>query len=131
MRDTLLRITKHPSTLLIAILLLTTVVFIAHPAAAHAANSVNDARQGAGLTGSGGSGTSLSSVIKAIINVISAIVGVVAVIMIIIGGLKYVTSNGDSNNIASAKNTVLYAIVGLIVVAMAQVIVHFVIRAAS
>jgi hypothetical protein len=130
MRNTLLRITKHPSALLIAILLLSVVVFAAHPVAVHAANSVNDARQGAGLTGDGGGGTSISNVVKAIINILSAIVGVAAVIMIILGGMKYVTSNGDANNIAGAKNTIIYAIVGLIVVAMAQVIVHFVIKAA-
>jgi hypothetical protein len=126
-----MRIAKPTSLALVAVLLLAAVVVFAHPVAVHAANSVNDARQGAGLTGSGGSTTKLSDVIKAIVNIISAIVGVVAVIMIIIGGMRYVTSGGDSNNVASAKNTVLYAIIGLIVVAMAQVVVHFVIKSAS
>ena len=54
------------------------------------------------------------------------IVGVVAVIMIIVGGLKYITSGGDSGNISGAKNTILYAVIGLIFVALAQVIVRFV-----
>jgi cytochrome bd-type quinol oxidase subunit 2 len=61
-----------------------------------------------------------------IVNLFSVIVGIVAVIMIIIGGFKYVTSNGDSGQITSAKNTVMYAIVGLIVVAIAQILVRFV-----
>jgi hypothetical protein len=56
---------------------------------------------------------------------------VVAVIMIIVGGLKYITSGGDSGNITSAKNTILYAIVGLIVVALAQIIVRFVLERAT
>jgi hypothetical protein len=74
-----------------------------------------------------GNGVSLSSVVKVIVNILSLIVGIVAVIMIIVGGFRYVTSGGDSNNITSAKNTILYAIVGLVVVALAQFIVQFVV----
>lgn len=54
-------------------------------------------------------------------------IGVVAVIMLVIGGFKYVTSNGDSNQIHSAKNTVLYAVIGLAVAILGQVIVTYVI----
>ena len=68
----------------------------------------------------------VNSLITTVINIFSLVVGVVAVIMIIIGGLKYITSGGDSGNITGAKNTILYAIVGLVVVALAQVIVRFV-----
>jgi hypothetical protein len=50
----------------------------------------------------------------------------VAVVMIIIGGLKYITSGGDSGNVTGAKNTILYAIIGLVIVALAQFIVRFV-----
>jgi hypothetical protein len=49
----------------------------------------------------------LSKIIKNVINAILFLLGIIAVIMIIIGGLKYTTSNGDSNSIASAKNTIL------------------------
>jgi hypothetical protein len=56
----------------------------------------------------------------------SLVVGVVAVIMIIIAGFKYITSGGDSGNVTSAKNTILYAIIGLVVVALSQFIVKFV-----
>ncbi len=65
-------------------------------------------------------------VVKLVINVFSWIVGIISVIMIIIGGLKYITSTGESSNINSAKNTILYAIIGLVVVALAQIIVLFV-----
>ncbi len=68
----------------------------------------------------------VNDLIHLIINIFSLIVGVIAVIMIIVGGLKYITSSGDSNNVSAAKNTILYAIIGLIVVALAQVIVRFV-----
>lgn len=76
-------------------------------------------------------GTQIEDVIAAAINLISIVVGVIAVIMIIIGGLKYIMSSGDSNNINSAKNTILYAIIGLVIVALAQVIVRYVIDKAT
>ena len=66
------------------------------------------------------------NIIPLAINIFSIIVGVVSVIMIIVGGLKYITSSGDSGNVTSAKNTILYAVIGLVVVALAQVIVRFV-----
>ena len=69
---------------------------------------------------------SFTNLLRRIINIFSIIVGVIAVIMIIIGGLKYITSGGDSGNVSGAKNTIIYAIVGLVVVALAQFIVHFV-----
>jgi len=53
---------------------------------------------------------------------------VVAVIMIIIGGFRYITSGGNDTSITSAKNTILYAVIGLVIVALAQVLVHFVLR---
>lgn len=56
-------------------------------------------------------------------------IGIIAVIMIIIGGIRYVTSNGDSSQVTSAKNTILYAVVGLIVALLAYAIVNFVIGA--
>jgi len=54
------------------------------------------------------------------------ITGAISVIMIVIGGLKYVFSAGDSAGVQSAKNTILYAIIGLVVTLFAQVIVSFV-----
>ena len=71
-------------------------------------------------------GDRVGEIIRIVINIFSLVVGVIAVIMIIIGGLKYITSGGDSVNVTSAKNTILYAIVGLIIVALAQIIVRFV-----
>jgi hypothetical protein len=74
------------------------------------------------------SGANLTNLIRSIINIISIIVGAVAVIMIIIGGFRYVTSGGNDTAVASAKNTILYAIIGLIIVALAQLIVRFVLK---
>jgi hypothetical protein len=69
---------------------------------------------------------SVNKIVTTIINIFSWIVGVVCVIMIIYGGFRYVTAGGDSGNVSTAKNTILYAIVGLVIVAMAQIIVKFV-----
>lgn len=66
-----------------------------------------------------------------IVNIFSIIVGIVSVIMIIYGGFRYITSGGDSNAVGGAKNTLIYAIVGLIIVALAQVLVHFVLSSTS
>jgi hypothetical protein len=68
----------------------------------------------------------IQDIVTFIINIFSVIVGIVAVIMIIWGGFKYITSGGDSGNITSAKNTIIYAIIGLIIVALAQFLVKFV-----
>lgn len=76
----------------------------------------------------GGGLGQFNRLIKRIINLLSVIVGVVAVIMIIVGGLRYITSGGSDTSVTGAKNTILYAIIGLIIVALAQVLVRFVLR---
>jgi len=86
--------------------------------------------EGAGLAGAScapPAGTpTIDTTIASVINVLSIIVGVAAVIIIIVAGLKYVLSSGDSAKVNSAKDTILFAVVGLIIVALAQVIVRFV-----
>lgn len=64
---------------------------------------------------------------KKIVNIFLFIIGAIAVIMIVIGGLKYVTSNGDTSSVTNAKNTILYAVIGLIVAILAYSIVDFVV----
>ncbi len=68
----------------------------------------------------------IQSIVTTVVNIFSIVVGIIAVIMIIFGGFKYITSGGDSGNITSAKNTIIYAIIGLVIVALAQFIVQFV-----
>ncbi len=69
-----------------------------------------------------------SNIAKSITSTLLWVLGAVAVIVIIISGFKYVTANGDTGKIQSAKNTLLYAIVGLVVAMFAQAIVLFVIK---
>ncbi len=70
----------------------------------------------------------LNSLIRTIINLLSLVVGIVAVIMIIVGGLRYITSGGSDTGVTGAKNTILYAVIGLIIVALAQLLVRFVLN---
>lgn len=60
-------------------------------------------------------------------NTLIFIVGAVAVIMLIVGGLQYVLSAGNEKSVGTAKNTILYAIIGIIVAVIAYAIVNFVI----
>ncbi|HSW77242.1 MAG TPA: hypothetical protein VLG36_00405 [Candidatus Chromulinivoraceae bacterium] len=84
------------------------------------ANSARGANQAVDLFGSAGIFTTIT-------NVMLFAVGAISVIMIVIGGLRYVVSGGNSTNITTAKNTILYAIVGLIIAIMAYAIINFVI----
>lgn len=70
---------------------------------------------------------SSDGILVTVARTIILLTGVASVIMVIIGGLKYILSAGDSNGIQSAKNTVLYAIVGLVVAVFSYIIVGIVI----
>lgn len=70
-----------------------------------------------------------AGVFRQVTNTILYIVGIIAVIMLIIGGIRYVVSGGDSKKVTDAKNTVLYAIIGLVICFLAFAIVNFVINA--
>ncbi|MBQ1528574.1 hypothetical protein IIZ77_02930 [Candidatus Saccharibacteria bacterium] len=72
------------------------------------------------LTGAGG-------VIDNITSTILAILGFIAVVMLIIGGVKYATSAGDAKAVTDAKNTILYALIGLIIAILSYAIVKFVV----
>jgi TRAP-type C4-dicarboxylate transport system permease small subunit len=73
-----------------------------------------------------GDGDLISSV-TGIINAVIAVLGIVCVIVIIMGGVSYMTSSGDAGKVKKAKDTILYGVIGLIVCALAAVIVNFVI----
>lgn len=61
-----------------------------------------------------------------ILNVITYVIGAIAILMILIGALRYALSGGDAGSTTGAKNTIIYAVVALIVAAMANAIVNFV-----
>jgi hypothetical protein len=84
------------------------------------ASSAKGQDQQENLFGNGG-------LFQTITNVLLFIIGAVSVIMLIIGGIRYVVSGGDSGAVTSAKNTILYAVIGIIVAILAYAIVNFVI----
>jgi hypothetical protein len=73
-------------------------------------------------------GETVAGPVQTVISILLFAVGVVSVIMIIVGGLRYVISNGDAGRIKSAKDTVLYSVVGLVVALLAFTIVNFVVE---
>lgn len=118
-------------------LILLTFAAVFAPARSYAglfSGSTNEACSGVALNGSDpstpcpDSSGELHDIVTAGINMFSLVVGLIAIIMIIIGGIKYITSSGEAANVNSAKNTILYAIIGLVVVALAQVIVRYVLK---
>jgi Type IV secretion system pilin len=79
------------------------------------------------VCGTSGS-TGVYTILKNVVNVLLTIGGIIAVIMIIVGGIKYTTSTGDSGSVNSARETIIYAVVGLVVSIMAFAIVNFVLN---
>lgn len=70
-------------------------------------------------------------IFKTITNVLLFLIGAISVIMLIVGGIRYVVSGGDSTAVQNAKNTILYAIVGIVVAILAYAVVYFVIQSFS
>lgn len=77
-------------------------------------------------TSAAGRQTNLGDQLQTIVNILLFVLGAIAVIMIVIGGIKYTTSNGDASALTSAKNTILYSVVGLVIALLAYAIVNFV-----
>jgi len=94
--------------------------------AVSAVDGVKDATKTAKLnkktvTGSGG-------VFESATNALLYIIGAVSIIMIIVGGIRYVISNGAAEKITAAKNTILYAVIGLAIALLSYAIVNFVLN---
>lgn len=97
---------------------------------AYADSAADLIKQGADSTGQQDS-RSAGDIAKDVVNIMFFIVGIMAVIMIIWGGIRYVLSAGNSAALTSAKNTIMYAVIGLIVAILAYTIVNFVINTVS
>lgn len=86
-------------------------------------------KNGGTVDGSGNcseGGSDIASIFRAVTNTMLFLVGAVAVIMLIVGGFRYVTSNGDQNSVTAAKNTIMYALIGIVVAFLAFAAVNFV-----
>ncbi len=79
-------------------------------------------------SGSAGTATLFGSgsIFTTIVNILLFIIGAVAVIMLIIGGVRYTISGGKESEVKAAKDTILYAIIGIVVAFLAYAVVNWV-----
>lgn len=97
--------------------------------AAGKAMALNSVEQGAAAARAEGMPSELignTGVFTRLTNTVLMAVGLISVIMLIFGGLRYITSGGDAKKVTDAKNTILYAIIGLIICVLSYAIVNFV-----
>ena len=87
----------------------------------------NGAKLGKDVTKVGDKNNTLTTDINTIINVVIGILGLVCVVVMIIGGVNYMTSSGDTGKVKKAKDTILYGVIGLVVCALAFAIVNWVV----
>jgi len=93
----------------------------------HAACSIDGGAQGGADCAQGtNTPTSLIVNIKGVTNTLLLAIGMISVIMIIIGGIRYALSGGDEKAVTAAKDTILYAVVGLVIALLSYAIVNFV-----
>ena len=129
------KIKNFLATIIMAVSVVAGFGMVATPTYALFENAKNEAQCGANLTDSTlsscadatGSEAKFGTTLKAVLNILSIVAGVIAVIMIIIAGIRFVTSQGDGNSAASARNTLIYAVVGVVIIAVAQFIVFVVV----
>lgn len=102
-----------------------TTALVVSDASGYSLQSGIDNAKGEGMSNQ----TNVEVIVKNIINVILYAAGILSVGFLVFGGIKYVTSSGDSSKVKAAKDTILYAVIGLMVTILAFVIVNFVIDA--
>lgn len=120
---------KKVSVILASLLALPVIAFGVTTLTADSASAQLDLESGinsAKGTGAPDNVTEDDGLIKKVVNLLLWAIGIISVIMIIIGGIRYATSNGDSNQVTAAKNTIMYAVIGLVIAIFAYAIVNFV-----
>jgi Type IV secretion system pilin len=103
----------------------------AFPVSAGAVSVSGACSNGAGSTAvckelSGSNGNPIINTLKIVIEILAIVIGVASVIMIIIGGIKMIMSGGDPSAVKSGRDTVIYALIGVVIAIFAQAIVSFV-----
>lgn len=90
------------------------------------ANGLSNVQSGVTKTETEAGGLTMQQVINTVISTMLFIVGLLAVIMLIYGGIRYVTSHGDKAQVTAAKETIMYAVVGLVVAIAAFAVIHWI-----
>jgi len=109
-----------------AVLTAMSVVLVGGPTAS-AINVFQQCKDNPGSAVCGSKNDDASNSIKNVINILLFVLGMISVLMIVIGGVRYTTSGGDSSSTKGAKDTILYSIVGLIIAMLSYAIVNFVV----
>ncbi len=110
------------------------VLFMGHSMPVYGDEEINPVAEGAEMARGSGMPTELTTADGALTNITNTLlraIGLIAVVMLVFGGFKYIISGGDSAKVASAKNTIIYAIIGLIIVILAYAIVNFVVNSVT
>lgn len=90
------------------------------------ADGLSNVQSGVTKTKDAAGGLSMQTVISTVIGTMLFIVGLLAVVMLIYGGIRYVTSHGDKAQVTAAKETIMYAVVGLVVAIAAFAVVQWI-----
>ena len=117
--------------LLFSFILITPPALAAGTAKDQACTAVNSFQGESGDNCKSTVGLTIPGLIHLLLQMLTVVAGVIAVIMLIVAGFNYITSDGDATKISHAKSTLIYAIVGIVVVAFAQFIVKFVLAKAT
>ena len=110
---------KQALYLLAVILLVVAFVLLGGGEALAQLNPEARARGGVGA----GDGSAVTNIARVVVNIMSILAGALAVVFIVIAGFRFATSSGDSSKVSSARSSIIYAAIGLIVVIFSQVIV--------
>jgi hypothetical protein len=76
-------------------------------------------------------GSSVLGLLRSVANLVSIVAGIAGVVMVLLGGFRYIRSSGDASKTSEAQNTLIYAVLGLVVAAAGQLIVVFVFNRAT
>src|SRR5581483_10631760 len=112
--------------ILIALAICLSLISSLTPSFAFACSSTGNASKDQIISGTGAQGTEcngngVSDIVNEAVRILSFVAGAAAIIMVIVSGFRYITSGGDTNRVASAKNTLIYAVIGVAIAVLAQV----------
>jgi len=122
------------NAMLLPILMLLPAVTLAMPAYAACGNSTAAQQVSTGIDETSGASCDDSQVngtIRTAVTILSLAIGATSIIVIMISAFKYIVSGGEQNKVANAKSSLIYAMIGLAVAAMAEFLVHFVLYQAN
>lgn len=104
-------------------------LYVVPAPAAHAVNVFDQCKSNTTSAVCKSKNDNASSMVKIVINILLYVLGFIAIIMIVIGGIRYTTSGGDSAGLKNARDTIVYSVVGLVIAILSFAIVNFVLDA--